>query len=102
MADREQTDGKQVPIERFFPEGLTSRFVNNVVVQHQNDSFIISFFEVIPPLILGDTEEERERILNSINSVKAECVARLIVSPQKMEEIIAAMSQNLQNYQKMI
>lgn len=98
MSNSDNSSEVKIPIERIIPDSLSSKFSNNVVVQFQDDSFIISFFEVIPPMVISDSETERKKILESIKSVKAECVARIIVTPQKMEEIIAVMSQNLQNF----
>jgi hypothetical protein len=53
--------GKNVRIERRYPDDLQSYFVGNVVAQHQPDSFILSFFEIWPPAIVGETDEEKQK-----------------------------------------
>ncbi|MEK6409344.1 MAG: DUF3467 domain-containing protein [Acidobacteriota bacterium] len=91
-----QSIGKLVRINRIFPDDLPSHFVSHVVVQHQPDHFILSFFEVWPPVIVEETEEARRRAAEQIESVDAKCVARLVVTPSRMEEIVAVISENLE------
>jgi len=64
--------------------------------------FILSFFEVWPPAILGETDEEKQEMLDSLESVEAKCVARLVVTPSRMREFIAVMNENLSNYERLI
>jgi hypothetical protein len=99
MANEEEQADKAVPLKRKYPEDLESNFVSNIVVQHQPDHFILSFFEVWPPPILGDTEEERQRAMESIEEVEAKCVARWVVTPGRMREFIEIMSQNWEKFQ---
>jgi hypothetical protein len=92
---------KKVRINHVFSEGMQSNFVSHLVAQHQIDHFVLSFFELWPPLILGDTDEEMRRALNAVDSVDARCVARIIVTPNKMREFIAVMADNLARYDSM-
>jgi hypothetical protein len=98
----EDVIAKKVSLKRTYPEDLKSHFVSNIVVQHQPDVFILSFFEVWPPAILGETEEEKQQAIESIEYVEAECVARLVVTPQKMREFLDTISENLRNYEHMM
>lgn len=100
MEPEEMEVKKGISLHRTYPETLDSHFVSNIVVQHQPDHFIISFFEVWPPPILGDTPEERRRALESIEEVEAKCVARLVVTPARMREFIDTMSENWERYQR--
>lgn len=93
---------KSVRVNWIYPDELQSHFVSNMVVQFQPESFILSFFEVWPPAILGETEAEKQRAIAAINSVDAKCVARLVVTPTKIAEFIETMKQNFQNYEKSI
>ena len=94
--------GRKVRIERVYPENLSSHFVSNLVVQHQPDYFTLSFFEVWPPPILGDTDEEKRAALDALDYVEANCVARLVVTPDTMREFVRIMSENLGNFEAML
>lgn len=98
MAEHEHDSRLIVPIEWHVPANLISRYANNVVVQHGRNEFIISFFEILPPLILGSDEEKKAQ-LEKISSVQAECVARIILSPEQVEEIIRVLQDTLEKYQ---
>ncbi len=89
---------RKLRIDRIYPDNLQSHFVTNVVIQHQPDFFVLSFFEVWPPAILGETEEEKQKALDSLESVAARCVARLIFPPDKMGEFVAAINENFANF----
>jgi hypothetical protein len=100
MPDEEHLVGKKIRLDRIYPNDLQSHFVSSIVVQHQPDAFILSFFEVWPPAVLGKSEEEKRKILESLDSVEARCVARLVVTPSKMGEFVAVMTENLENYER--
>ena len=100
--DDKEMFAKPVRLERVYPDNLQSHFVSNVVVQHQPDAFILSFFEVWPPPIIGESNEEKQRAIDSIESIEARCVARLVVTPSKMKEFLAVMNENLANYQRLM
>lgn len=91
---------KRVRIERVYPDNLATHFVTSFVAQHQPDHFVISFFELFMPPILGETAEERQRIVDEIDGVQAKCVARIVVTPDKMRELVSVLSDNLETYHK--
>lgn len=99
---KKEIETKQVKVERKYPESLQTHFVTNIVVQHQPDFFILSFFEVFPPPILGKTLEERQAALEALDRVDAVCVARLVVSPQKMKEFAKAINDNIATHEAML
>ena len=94
--------GKKIKIERTYPCDLKSHFVANVVVQHQPENFILSFFEVWPPAILGETEEEKLKEFNAIEQVEAKCVARLVLTPSTMKEFLDTMAENWKSYEQLL
>ena len=91
---------KVLPIEWSYPPGLKSHFVTNIVVQHQEDHFVMAFFEVWSPPILGDSDEEKKRELAKLEKVDAVCVARVVVTPKKMREFVATLTKNLALYER--
>jgi hypothetical protein len=98
MSDQDEQP-KRVPIDWHYPDGLVSRYADNLVVQHTPDAFVLSFFEVQPPLLTGSPEEKQAR-LQHIETVRAECVARVIVPPGQIESIIRVLQENADTYQR--
>jgi len=91
---------KKVRIVHKYPEDLKSNFVSNIIIQHESDHFILAFFEIWPPVILGETDEEKRIAIESLEQIEAKCVARLVVSPTKMREFARAIQENLAIYEK--
>lgn len=94
----EDHEGVNVPLDFHIPKDIISRYATNMTIQPGENEFIISFFEVIPPMLLG-TPEERARKIKSLKEVRAECVARVIVAADKLPSFIEAMQTNLGIYQ---
>ena len=86
-----------MPIEWHISEDIDSKYATNLVIQHSEHEFIIDFFEMRNPLILGDPDQVREQ-QEKLESIRAECVARIIVSPERMQEFIDAIQANLNQY----
>ncbi len=94
MNEQDPTNEKQVPIEWHIPEDLISGYATNMVVQHSEQEYVLSFFELLPPIILG-TPQELEK-LDTMSSVRAECIARIIVSAERMPKFIQVLQQTLE------
>lgn len=93
------TSAKMLRITFHVPESLESKFVNNVVVTHSpQGEFYVSFFEVVPPAIVGETEEEKRRAIAEIETVQARCVARVVMTEERMAATIGAFAENLRSY----
>jgi hypothetical protein len=89
-----------VEIKRIFPDNLQSHFVQNVVAQAQLDCFILSFFELWPPVIITDTEEEEHQAIQALTSIDAKCVARIVLTPAKMQETIDVLTENMRKHKE--
>ena len=90
---------RRVPINRTYPEGLSTYFIENVIIQHQPDHFIISFFELFIPPILGETDDERLAEVSAVDAVDAKCVVRIVVTPSRMREFLKVMNENLERFE---
>ncbi len=85
-------DDAEIKIERVVPEGMRSTFANHLVVHNSGHGEIhLSFFEINHPMIPGDPETITSK-LRDIGSVRADCVARIVVSLQRMPSFIGAMA----------
>ena len=71
-------------------DAIVTRFANQVTVSVEENGFYISFYEALPPLLIGPPEEVESR-LSDIKTVRAECVARLYVPKAVLPGIIEAM-----------
>jgi hypothetical protein len=70
------------------PDGMVSKYAHQMVVQTLETEVILSFFEVIPPLMLG-SEEEQQKLAAA--GIKAECVAKIIFSKTRLPAFVNAM-----------
>lgn len=93
----EEREGLALPLEWHVPEDVSSRYATNLIVQHSEHEFIISFFEAVPPLVLGEPEEVRTQ-LEKLGTIQARCVARVIVAAGRMPEFVRVLQGNLENY----
>src|SRR5690349_16522991 len=96
MSEETQEPGTtSVPIKWHVPEDITPRYATNFVVQFTGHEFVLSFFETRPPIVLGSPEEQREQLEN-LGSVRANCVAQIVVSPTRMIELVKLLNQQLE------
>ena len=91
---------KKVKVNYNYPEDLKSHFITNAVIQQQPEYFILSFFESWATPIIGDTIEERKAQLEKVDHLDANCVARFVVTPERMRDIAKAINDNLERYEK--
>lgn len=85
----------EVPIERHIPDGLPALWSNHFVTQHTEQEFMLTFFQIAPPILLEPTEEEIE----AIKSVRAIAVARIVLTPQKAHDLLEAMQKNVSKFE---
>ena len=97
MEEHSEEQGRVVPIEWAIPPNIITRVASNVIVQHTAEEFLISFFEIVPPPFIGTDEEIAEQYAQ-ISSVRATCVARVLVTPARMEQFIHVMEENLNRW----
>lgn len=86
-----------LPIDWHVPENLTTRYATHFVVQQTAQEFILSFFEIMPPIILGDDTEQRQAFTD-IGSIRANCVGRIVCSPVRAAALIDILQQNLESF----
>jgi hypothetical protein len=91
---------KKLSINWVYSPDIATRFANNFVVQHDSEQFFLSFFDIWMPMIVGETDEEKQVQLNAMEKVDAKCVARIVMSPEKMRELVEVMILNLENYEQ--
>ena len=86
----------EFPIEWVLPNEVVSKHANNIIVQHDESSFYLSFFETVPPIIFSEKDREETK------SVKSYCVGRIVVPARKMRAFINALQSNYDKHQEKI
>jgi hypothetical protein len=81
--DNPEEFGVNKPIEWFVPDNIVSKYATNITIQRTENEFIISFFEIVPPLFVGSPEYIKEN-LEKLENIRANCIARIIVSERRM------------------
>ena len=96
MTDREP-EAVALRLEWHVPEDMACQYATNLVVQQSEHEFIISFFNAPPPILIGSPEEIRDQ-LQQLGSVRADCVARIIVASSRMPEFVQVLQDGLKKY----
>jgi Protein of unknown function (DUF3467) len=95
--EQRESEGITLSVDWHFPEGLQSRYANNMLVQTGQQEFVISFFEMQLPTLLGSPEENQAK-LKEMGTIKAECVSKIIVSPEVVQGFIDALQTELDKF----
>ncbi len=74
------------------PEDLVSGYATNMLVQIGEHEFFVSFFETRPPVIFNPKDVEK------LESVRAECFARIVIAPERMKGFIDALQRQLNTF----
>jgi hypothetical protein len=85
----------RIPIDWEIPEDLPTLFVNNMTIQFTGNEFILTFYQLVPPPLLGPLADKK---LERLEKVSAVAVARIAVAAGRMPNFINAMKQHLEKY----
>ncbi len=82
-----QPNSIAIPIEYHTPLSTTTRVANQFTIQSDNTGCYLSFYEAIPPFVLGTADEIRDQ-LEKVACVRAECVARVFIPAARVSEFL--------------
>ena len=97
MAKKSPKESQQiasVPI-KWLGSPAPSIFANQMIVQADANDFYLSFFEITPPLVIGENESEQKKQIEAMGGVEARLVARLVINAQRMETFAGAIMQTV-------
>jgi Protein of unknown function (DUF3467) len=95
--EQQSEQNTDLPITWHIPNNLQSRYASNVIVQAGQHEIVIAFFEKqFPPLVASS--QENEDAFQQKPSIRAECVSRIIVSPEVLPTIIEVLQNGLKAY----
>jgi hypothetical protein len=77
---------------------LPLHFANAFVALPGPNAIFLSFGSVVPPAVIGETQEEREAHLRSIPYVAVKPIVRLAIAPKGLDELIATLEGTRKNY----
>lgn len=86
---------RPVPLVPTGSDSVVTHYASILAAQPVETNMLISFFEVHPPVFFGPPEQQMAQ-LERTKSVAAECVARVIVSAERLEEMINILSTALE------
>jgi hypothetical protein len=84
----------KLPIRWNYPNSVVTRFASNMIVQNLENAFKISFFEAVPEIRLNPSE-------GTPTEVRADCVASVIITTDKLPGFINALQKHLDRYNDM-
>ena len=96
MSKRKIPEVVDLKIEWNIPDNITTGFATNIVVQKIDHEFRVSFFELKPDIVLR--EEDIKKMVRR-GTVRADCIASLIITPDRMHKFIEAMTTQLTKYE---
>jgi hypothetical protein len=73
-------------------------YATNIVTQFTDHEFLLSFFELFPPLLVG-TPEEIAAQAEQVETVKAQCLARVVIAADRMAGFVDALQGIVEQYQ---
>ena len=89
-------EGKTLPIKWPGVEEVPILFANQILVQHVENAFVISFGQLTPPAFLQPPTPEE---VDAIDAVNVKSVARFGVTPDMLLSFIKVLQTNYRNYQ---
>ena len=69
-------------------------YATNIIVQAGEQELYLSFFEARPPILLSPEDVEK------LESVTAEFIAQVIVTPERLAKFIEVLQQQLEAFNK--
>lgn len=88
-----------IPVDWRIPDDMLGKYATNILVQANENEFVIYFFEISPPILLGSPEEQQAKI-ERLESIKASCLSKIIVSPQRLPEFVKVLQDQIDRQSK--
>lgn len=86
------SDDGTIEFDYVLPPDSTLIYADNLNIVHTPTEFVLSFLQTQPPLIKSGEDWDK------IKTIESRCVARLVVSPMKMQDMLKVLAMNWQRY----
>ncbi len=67
-------------------------YANQLTVQQVDGMSLLSFFQTVPPILMGNTEEQITR-LKEMKPIPATCVGRIMIAPGRLPEFARVLAE---------
>lgn len=94
----EGTPSIGIPLAWIGAEELPIHLVNQYVCQFNDDEFIVTMGQMVPPAIVAPTPEERLAQAEQVSYVPVKPLARLAFTRHRLQEFVATLQANLDQY----
>lgn len=95
-----EPDSVEVPVVWIGVDDVPVAFANQFVAQVDRGEVFLTVGQMVPPAILGKTDEERRAQVENIQYVPVKPIARLAMTPSKLRELISILEITATNYEK--
>lgn len=92
-------DPIEIPFLWLGTEDAPILFSNMQIVQHEDQEFILTFGQFVPPLAVGSPEEVEEHV-RRIPHVPVKTIARIAMTPPRFEAFMQALGSNYEKWQE--
>ncbi len=93
----EENTQRDVPLVWENVEGVPVLLANQFIIQHNQDEFILTIGQMVPPALLGD-EQARIAQLQEIERVSVKPLARIAFTRARLIELVQALEGNREIY----
>lgn len=83
---------RNLPMVWKMPDDLSSGYATNMLVQTGEQELFVSFFEMQHPVVLVPED------INKLESVNLECIAKIIVTPERLANFIEVLQKQLEAF----
>jgi|SRR5215208_731414 len=87
-----------IPLAWVGAEELPINLVNQFVCQFNQDEFILTLGQMVPPAIIAPTPEERMEQAEQVSYVPIKPLARLAFTRQRLVELVHTLQANIHQY----
>jgi hypothetical protein len=91
MSDQPELLRLQVPVDWGSAADAPPQYANELIVQHTGQELVLQFFAVLPPFVIGPPETHAAQ-MQDVKTVRAHCVARLVIPGPKALQMIEVLS----------
>ena len=95
MGDESKVQTLELPVNYVGLEESSLVFANNMVVQHTEHEFILTFALLHPPIVV--TEKDAKK-LKGLEAIDAHVSVRVALSPSRIPQLIAILQENFTKF----